>query len=99
MCAGGYTTSALMAKMQKFAEEGDVIDAKGAASFSAEVDNYDVFLVGPQVRHLYKKIEAEAYSKGKAVGQIDPRQYALMDGEAMMKQARELFEQRKDKNS
>lgn len=53
-----------------------------------ELGNFDVLLLGPQVRHIMRKVT-------KIVGQIpvaviDPQAYGRCDGAAVLKQAEEL---------
>lgn len=87
VCAAGMSTSLLTNSMKKNAEPGDVIDALPVSELAANVDRYDVVLVGPQIR--YKLAEVQKY--GKPTGVIDMKAYGTMDGKAAMKQARELL--------
>ncbi|MEY8353540.1 PTS sugar transporter subunit IIB [Lachnospiraceae bacterium 54-53] len=80
VCSAGMSTSLLVNNMKKSAPEGYEIDAGPFAELEDIVDNYDVILVGPQVRFKYDDIKAVCYSHGKKCELIDMRVYGRMDG-------------------
>lgn len=87
-CASGMSTSLLVEKMKKAALEQGVdaqIWAVGANEIKANADKADVILLGPQVRYAQKKIESEA--PGVPVAHIDMRDYGMMNGSSVLKQA------------
>jgi PTS system cellobiose-specific IIB component len=90
VCAAGMSTSLLTNNMKKNADPGDVIDALPAADLAAVVDDYDVILVGPQIRYRLAEIEKVAAEHGKPAAVVDMRVYGTMNGEAAMAQARAL---------
>lgn len=91
ICAAGMSTSLLVSNMQKFAEEGDFVKAEPVGELEAVIDNYDVILLGPQIRFKEKEVKKLADPKGIPSGVIDMRAYGMMDGKAAMDQARKLL--------
>ena len=90
VCSAGMSTSMLVTKMQEVAKAKGVdatIWAIPEAQLQAEIDKSDVILLGPQVRFLKSKIEAEAAPKGIPVEVIDMMAYGMMNGEAVLDQA------------
>lgn len=60
LCAAGMSTSLMVKKMTEAAEKKGIeveIKAIGLEKFQENLDTYDVFLLGPQVK--YKKAELE----------------------------------------
>ena len=94
-CASGMSTSLLVEKMKKAADEENIevdIWAVGANEVKANAQKTDVILLGPQVRYAQKKIESEAPNVPSA--NIGMREYGMMNGAAVLKQAIELFEKK-----
>lgn len=67
-CSAGMSTSLLVTKMKKVAEEKGIdveINAIALELFEENLPNYDVFLLGPQVK--FKKTDfqkkADAFNK------------------------------------
>ena len=55
------------------------------------LDNYDVFLLGPQVKYKKAKREPIAAAKGKKVEGINTIDYGMMKGEKVLEQALALI--------
>jgi len=91
ICAAGMSTSLLTNSMKKHADPGDVIDALPAGDIDAVINDYDVILLGPQIRYKLAEIEGKAKPLGTPVGVVDMRAYGTMDGKAAMTQARSLL--------
>lgn len=91
-CAAGMSTSLLVTKMQKYAEEIGY-DCDIVAHSTSEVDAYgpeaDIVLLGPQVRFELKKIQAKLPEK--IVETIDMRAYGMVDGKAVIEHVREVL--------
>ena len=90
-CASGMSTSLLVEKMKKAAQEQGVeteIWAVGANEVKANAGKADIILLGPQVRYAQKTIEAEA--GGVPVANIEMRDYGTMNGKAVLKQALDI---------
>ena len=80
VCSAGMSTSLLVNNMMKSAPADYVIDAGPFAAVEDVVDDYDVILVGPQVRFKYDDIKAICTAHGKRCALIDMRVYGTMDG-------------------
>ncbi len=80
VCSAGMSTSLLVNNMKKAAPEDYVIDAGPFAALEDIVDEYDVILVGPQVRFKYDDIKKICTAHGKRCALIDMRVYGCMDG-------------------
>ncbi|MBA1395287.1 PTS sugar transporter subunit IIB [Lactobacillus sp. XV13L] len=100
-CSAGMSTSLLVTKMQKAAEE-EGIDANIFAVPAAEADSHieqddlDCVLLGPQVRYMENDFKKKVKGQGKdgkdiPLGVIDMRAYGLMDGKKVLKQAEDLI--------
>lgn len=94
VCTLGVSTSLLVRNMQKVSPE-DFIEAQSVGDLEFNIDNFDVVLAGPQISFKYKKVEEFCKSKNKPCGLIPPTVYGRFDGEAAMKQVRELMEANK----
>ena len=91
VCAAGLSTSMLTKNMKKFAQEGDVVDARPASDLENIIPSYDVVLLGPQIRFRFDEITEIAGRFGKPADVIDMRTYGTMDGKAAMAQAAALL--------
>lgn len=90
-CAGGMSTSLLVMRMQKAAEEQGYeadIAAYGVAA-ARDHQDADVVLLGPQIRHAKKQV-MEQIPNAK-VADIDMRSYGMMDGAKVLLQAQKLL--------
>lgn len=86
VCAGGASTSILMKKMKKYAEDNRFeleIAAKGINDYDDYSTQFDMILLGPQIS--YKQKEIEEFSK-KPVAVIAPYDYAVGNVESIFKQ-------------
>ncbi len=93
VCSWGMSTSLLVDSMQSAAALVHitlVVEALSAGEFAARVDECDVVLIAPQIRHLRKSIEKLAHSVDKPVALIEPFHYATMNGKAVLDQALQL---------
>lgn len=93
-CAAGMSTSMLVAKMQevsKNAGKDDTIWAIEQGTIPKEVEkkSFDVLLLGPQVRHILKKVQKEVGDYAP-VGVIDTAAYGHLDGKKVLIQAYKL---------
>jgi PTS system cellobiose-specific IIB component len=81
ICNLGMSTSMLIDKMTKYAESKGIeadIDALPFDKLGDRIDRTDILLIGPQVRHLYKKLCAEYESKIPVIQIMDMSHYALL---------------------
>jgi PTS system cellobiose-specific IIB component len=95
-CSSGMSTSLLVNKMRKVAEEHKLpveINAVGLDRFETEVKNYDVTLLGPQVKFKLDEFKPIAEANGKKIDVIDTRDYGTMDGKRVLSQAIKLIKE------
>lgn len=96
VCVAGMSTSLLVSKMQKAAQEQN-IEADIYAIAENEVDkilkskNVDVLLLGPQVRYLKGTFETKYKEKNVPIDVINMTDYGMMNGENVLKQALKLI--------
>lgn len=96
-CNAGMSTSLVVSKMQEAAKaEGKEykIWAVEQGEIEGELGNFDVLLLGPQVRHILRRVTKLVGDKG-VVDVIDGPAYGRCDGAAVLKQAEALYEGRK----
>ena len=82
-CCLGMSTSVVVQKMKDAAKEQGKdyeIWAVDQNKIAENVGNFDVLLLGPQVRHLQRKVKAV----------IDALAYGRCNGAAILKQAEDL---------
>jgi PTS system cellobiose-specific IIB component len=92
VCSAGMSTSMLVTKMQKAAQErGVVADIVALAEADAKGQkNVDVVLLGPQVRFLLAQLKGIFEPQGTPVEVIDSINYGTMNGNAVLDQALKL---------
>ena len=89
VCSWGMSTSLLVDSMLAAAVARKyelTVEALSAGEYAAKVEECDVVLIAPQIRHLRKSIEKLAISVGKPVALIEPFHYATMNGQAVLEQ-------------
>lgn len=94
LCSAGMSTSILVNKMRiASTEKGieSVIDAVGLERFSENLDKYDVFLLGPQVRFKKNELQEIAEKVGKKVEVINTLDYGMMKGDKVLEYAISLI--------
>lgn len=94
LCDAGMSTSLMVKKMKEAADKKGIeteIAAVSIAKFEENLDNYDVFLLGPQVKYKKAKLEPIAAAKGKKVEVINTIDYGMMKGEKVLDQALALI--------
>lgn len=93
VCSAGMSTSMLVNKMKKYAEENEIeadINAVAISEAYKVIDDVDIVLLGPQVRYQLKTVEEMV--KGRIpVKVIDMILYGRMNGEAVLKDALALI--------
>lgn len=94
ICAAGMCTSMLMRNMNELAGGSASVHVLPAARLEEAIDDYDVILVGPQVRFKFESISKLVESRGKVAGLINPLDYGRLNAEAVLRQAKELFEKK-----
>lgn len=89
VCSNGLSTSLVVSSMQEAAKaEGKnyKIWAIGQQNVQEELGNFDIVMVGPQVRYIQKRIQKLVENKIPVVV-IDQIAYGRRDGVAVLKQA------------
>lgn len=92
VCNAGMSTSMLVAKMKKAAEEShaDVeIEAKSLSEAKKEIENVDIVLLGPQIRYELANVKKMAGST--PVEAIDMKDYGMMNGKKVLEHAMEVM--------
>ncbi len=95
VCSWGMSTSLLVDSLLAAAIESRLelaVEALSAGEYAARVEECDVVLIAPQIRHLRKSIEKLANSASKPVALIEPYHYATMNGKAVLGQVFSLLE-------
>ena len=92
-CAAGMSTSILVAKMEeaaKAAGRDDTIWAVEQGTIENELGNFDVLLLGPQVRHIKRKVD-KIVGDVAPVAVIDTAAYGRGDGAKVLNQADKVY--------
>ncbi|MGL4534629.1 MAG: PTS sugar transporter subunit IIB [Fusobacteriaceae bacterium] len=93
LCSAGMSTSMIVKKMEKVAIDENIevkIDAVGLERFHELLSEYDVFLLGPQVRFKKNELEPIAREAGKPLAVIDTMHYGTLNGKKILDFALEL---------
>ena len=93
-CNAGMSTSMLVKKMKAAAEAQNIdieISAFPLEKFNESIEQYDLCLLGPQVRYKLDDFQKIAALKNKKVEAINPMDYGMMKGENVLKFALDLL--------
>lgn len=94
-CCAGMSTSLVVTKMIEAAKEQGKADYKIWAAdqteIQAQLGEFDVLLLGPQVRHIQKKVR-KIIGDDLPMDIIDSVAYGTCNGAAVLKQAEKLME-------
>ncbi|MCF7483850.1 PTS sugar transporter subunit IIB [Vibrio sp. J1-1] len=93
-CSAGMSTSMLVKKMEQAAVEQGIeckIDALSVSSFESAIREYDVCLLGPQVRFQLEEMKKVTDEIGINIAAIPPQTYGMMKGDEVLKQALSLI--------
>lgn len=91
VCAGGFSTSILVNKVEKWGKENNQdieIQAVGKSAYSDVWKKYDCILLGPQIGFAKDEIQSNV---SIPVENIEPMVYALGDAEAIVEQAKSII--------
>ncbi len=92
-CCAGMSTSLVVSKMEEAAKAQGKDDYKIWAveqgEIQAQVGNFDVLLLGPQVRHIQRKVR-KIVGDSFPMDVIDTVAYGTCNGAAVLKQAEDL---------
>ncbi len=93
-CSAGMSTSMLVKKMEASAQERGIeanIKAFGASEFNEQVSNYEVVLLGPQVKYMQTDLQKVADQYGIKVEPINMMDYGMQKGDKVLDFALELI--------
>lgn len=94
-CSAGMSTSLLVRKMVEAAKERKLpvqIDAYGVSEFDIQFPNYQVVLLGPQVKYMLNTLSEKAATQGIPVQAIDMLDYGMQRGDKVLDYALSLIE-------
>lgn len=86
-CSAGMSTSLLVRKMQDQAEQRGLevkIDAYGVSEFDEQFPNYQVVLLGPQVKYMLASLAGKTAGQGIPVAAIDMMDYGMQRGDKVL---------------
>ncbi len=93
-CSAGMSTSLLVKKMLASAQERGIeaeIKAFGTNEFADQVANYQVVLLGPQVKYMQNDLQQVANQYGIKVEPINMMDYGMQKGDKVLDFALELI--------
>ena len=93
-CSAGMSTSLLVKKMVAEAEKRGLevdINAFGVAEFEQQVGQYQVVLLGPQVKYMLKSLSDKAATQNIPVQPIDTMDYGMQRGDKVLDYALSLI--------
>ncbi len=91
-CCIGMSTSLLAETMRQSAIEqdrDDTIDVLDIEKAEEVIDQYDVLLLAPQLKHMYKRL-VEDYGQTIPIAMIDNKSYGTLDGTKVLKDTIEM---------
>ncbi|MGF1703113.1 PTS sugar transporter subunit IIB [Photobacterium makurazakiensis] len=94
LCAAGMSTSMVVKKMKESAATKGLdvhIEAHGVETISDFLTEYDIFLLGPQIRFKQDELQKLADPIGKKVEVIDMLDYGMLKGEKILDDALALL--------
>ncbi|MFQ6793370.1 PTS sugar transporter subunit IIB [Thomasclavelia sp.] len=92
VCNAGMSTSMLVQRMEKAAASDGIevkITAMPITAALKELDDWDVVMLGPQVRHELKKLKDATTTP---IEVIEMRDYGMMNGENVLKAAMKIID-------
>ncbi len=93
-CSAGMSTSLLVRKMEEVAHERGLevtINAFGVSEFDTQFPNYQVVLIGPQVKYMLNTLSAKAAPHSIPVQPIDMMDYGMQRGDKVLDYALSLI--------
>ncbi|MFM2484459.1 PTS sugar transporter subunit IIB [Celerinatantimonas yamalensis] len=94
-CSAGMSTSLLVNKMKAAAAERDLdvqIEAYSVSEFDEQVGNYQVVLLGPQVKYMLPDLSQKAQEYDVPVAVIGLSDYGMQNGNNVLEQALAMIE-------
>ena len=94
LCSAGMSTSMVVKKMRESADKGNLavhIEAQGVDTFPDHLNEYDLFLLGPQIRFKKDELQKLATPAGKTVEVINMIDYGMVKGDKILSDALALL--------
>jgi len=94
ICNLGMSTSMLIKRMTEYAAQKGIetdIDALPFDRLDGRIENTDILLIGPQVRHLYKKLLEQYGDTIPVIEVMDMSDYALLKVDRIFDGAYEVY--------
>ena len=92
ICSQGASTAIMCDRIRKEEQKANVdmeVKAVALAVSSDYISSADIILLGPQIRYMKKKVQAEA--REKPVIDIDMQTYGMMNGQKVFQQVMEIM--------
>lgn len=93
-CNLGASTGVMVNKMREIALKSEKlkgidikIEAHPASDLIEYIDDFDVIMLGPQIKHRLNELKAISEPKGKPIQVIDTRDYGTVNGANILKTA------------
>lgn len=90
LCSAGMSTSMVVKKMRASATAKNIevhIEAHGVEAIQEYLEEYDLFLLGPQIRFKKDELQKLADPLNKRVEVIDMMDYGMLKGEKILDDA------------
>ncbi|MBC1417796.1 PTS sugar transporter subunit IIB [Listeria fleischmannii] len=94
VCNLGASTGVMVTKMKEVAagseklKNTDIrIEAHPAGELREYIEDFDVAMVGPQIKHQFKMLKEIADASGKPIQVIDTKDYGTVNGANILKDA------------
>lgn len=94
LCAAGMSTSMVVKKMRASATDKSIdvhIEAHGVETIQEHLTEYDLFLLGPQIRFKKDELQKLADPLNKRVEVINMMDYGMMKGEKILDDALKML--------
>lgn len=95
LCAAGMSTSMVVKKMLQAASQKQIdvkVDARPVDSIHDHLNDYDLFLLGPQVSFKHAELQTIAAGVNKQVVVINMMDYGMLNGEKILDDALALLQ-------
>lgn len=93
-CSAGMSTSMVVQKMEKYAQQADLqaeILAVSLEEFRDTLPRFDCCLLGPQIKYKLAEFKQVASEFNIPVDVINPMDYGMLNGEKIFKSALSLI--------
>lgn len=93
VCNAGMSTSLIVEKMKEHASEDTKIEAHPISYLADHIADWDVILIGPQIRYKERDVNKLCEQYSKVCGVIDMMDYGQGNGENIYKYALSLYKE------